>query len=258
MLIGAQVSSASWLEKALARGRELDADVIQIFTQSPRMWRSPSHPPEQLAAYKLAQAFEDKVQATFCHATYLINLASPTKELAELSSRALVENLVAATAIGASGVILHAGSHRGAGFADSVDLVAERLVESLDEATRKSNAATVCPLLLENTAGAGGTIGRSFEELASLLSAASNDKRLGVCIDTQHLFASGIRLSKQDRGGRGRLEVRRRARSRAAVLHPPQRLEGSTRCEPRPARESRRRRDRRDRPRLANQSSAAR
>lgn len=191
MLIGAHVASSGGLQKALERGRERNADVIQIFTQSPRMWRGPSHSSAQLAAYKTAQAVDDKVRATFCHATYLINLASPDSILAERSSDALVENLVAASAIGASGVILHVGSHLGAGLADAIGPVVGRLLRSLDEAEHRGDAA-ICPLLIENAAGAGGTIGRTFDELAELLEAAANDARLGFCLDTQHLFASGV------------------------------------------------------------------
>jgi len=191
VLIGAQVGSAGGPLKALARGRALNAEVIQIFTQSPRMWRSVSYAPEELAAYEQELAIDDQVRATFCHATYLVNLATRVEELAVLSQRTLLHNLVVATAIGSSGLVLHVGSHRGTGFADSVNLVAERMLDALDRAQRIS-ASTVCPLLLENTAGAGGTMGRTFEELAALLSAASNDERLGFCIDTQHLFASGI------------------------------------------------------------------
>ena len=98
MLIGAHVSSSGGLTKALERGHELGADVIQIFTQSPRMWRSPSHTPAELEAYRVAQQSDPSVRATFCHATYLINLASPDDALAERSRACLVANLVAASA----------------------------------------------------------------------------------------------------------------------------------------------------------------
>ena len=191
MLIGAHVKSSGGLASALLRGRELGADAIQIFTQSPRMWRGSSHSPEELAAYRAAQQAETQVRATFCHATYLINLASPDADLAERSRSCLVENLVTASAIAASGVIVHVGSHRGEGFERVVGAVARRLVSALDEAGVVLGAAT-CPLLLENAAGAGGTVGRTFDELAALIAAAGGDTRLGVCLDTQHLFASGV------------------------------------------------------------------
>jgi len=190
VLIGAHVSSSGGLQRALDRGRELGADVIQIFTQSPRTWRSPSHSAAEFDAYRAAQGVETQVRATFCHATYLINLASPDADLAERSRACLVENLVAAAAIGASGVIVHVGSHRGGGLAPAVEAVAARLRSALDEADDVPGSAS-CPLLLENAAGAGGTVGRTFDELAALLGAAEDDRRLGICLDTQHLFASG-------------------------------------------------------------------
>ncbi|MCU1495122.1 MAG: apurinic endonuclease Apn1 [Acidimicrobiaceae bacterium] len=194
MDIGAHVSSSGGLLKALDRGVSIGADVVQIFTQSPRMWRSPSHSAESLAAYRAAQAAHPSVHATYCHATYLINLAAADDELFARSRRSLVENLVAATAIGASGVVLHVGSHRGAGLEAVLAQVKGALISALDEAGRVLGD-TPCPLLLENAAGTGGTVGRSFAELAAIIDATGADPRLGVCLDTQHLFASGVDFS---------------------------------------------------------------
>jgi deoxyribonuclease-4 len=191
VLIGAHVSSSGGLAKALERGHELGADVIQIFTQSPRMWRSPSHTPSELEAYRVAQQSDQSVRATFCHATYLINLASPDDTLAERSRACLVENLVAASALGAAGVIVHVGSHLGGGFEQAADAVSARLTSALDEAAAALGASP-CPLLLENAAGAGGTVGRTFDEIGALIAATGGDHKLGMCLDTQHLFASGV------------------------------------------------------------------
>lgn len=189
MEIGAHVKSSGGLLTCLARGEELGCDVIQIFTQSPRMWRPSSHSPGALAAYREAQAAHPSITATFCHATYLINLAAAQEELLTKSASCLAENLTAATAIGAKGLVLHVGSHRGAGLEAVTGQIVATLVGALDEA-EASLGIPACPLLLENAAGAGGTVGRSFAELAVLLDAAG-DPRLGVCLDTQHLFASG-------------------------------------------------------------------
>lgn len=191
MLIGAHVRSSGGLETALRRGHDLGADVIQIFTQNPRRWRGPSRTPDELAVYRAAQRAEAQVLATYCHATYLINLASPEAELAERSRTCLVENLTAASTIGASGVIVHVGSHRGSGFAAVAGAIAARLSSALDEAEMILASAT-CPLLIENAAGAGGTVGRTFDELAALIAATGGDRRLRICLDTQHLFASGV------------------------------------------------------------------
>jgi deoxyribonuclease-4 len=131
------------------------------------------------------------VRATFCHASYLINLGSGDAALKERSFDALVDHLAVATGLGADGVVLHIGSHLGAGTDAVSDKIATALVGALDRATVLAGEPS-CRLVIENTAGAGGTIGRSFEEIATILEATGNDARLAVCVDTQHLFASGI------------------------------------------------------------------
>lgn len=196
MEIGAHVKASGGLLACLERGQAMGCDVIQLFTQSPRMWRAAAHDPATLAAYREAQAVHPTVRATFCHATYLVNLAAAQEELAEKSERCLTENLVTATAIGSAGLVLHVGSHRGAGLEAVRAQVVDALRRALDTAEDRSGSPA-CPLLLENAAGAGGTVGRSFDELAVLLDAA-DDARLGVCLDTQHLFASGVAFGTPD------------------------------------------------------------
>ncbi len=190
MEIGAHVKASGGLLTTLERGEALGCDVIQIFTQSPRMWRPASHDASALAAYRKALASGRRIRATFCHATYLVNLAAPQADLLDKSIRCLTENLATATAIGASGGVLHVGSHRGAGLDAVRDQVVGALHRALGDAEDAAGSPS-CPLLLENAAGAGGTVGRSFDELALLLEAA-DDPRLGMCLDTQHLFASGV------------------------------------------------------------------
>jgi deoxyribonuclease IV len=192
MRIGAHVRAGKGLVSALEHGEAIGADVVQIHTQSPRMWKPSQHSDEVLAAYRTAQAAHPSVTATFCHASYLINLASPDGQLAAKSRSCLTANLATADAMGAAGLVLHLGSHRGAGLDAVLPAVAEALVGSLDEAGVGPEG---CPILLENTAGAGDTVGRTFEELARVVDAAAGDQRLGVCLDTQHLWASGIPFS---------------------------------------------------------------
>jgi deoxyribonuclease IV len=189
MLIGAHVRAGKGLVPALQHGADIGADAVQIFTQSPRMWKPSQYSDEVLAAYRAAQLEHPSVSSTFCHATYLINLASPDPELAAKSRACLTANLSTADGMGADGLVLHIGSHRGSGFATALPAVAEALVGSLDEMDADPSG---CPILLENAAGAGDTVGRSFEELAQVIDAAGGDERLGVCLDTQHLWASGI------------------------------------------------------------------
>ena len=195
MLIGAHVRAGKGLVPALQHGADIGADSVQIFTQSPRMWKASQYSDEVLAAYREAQDEHPSVVSTFCHATYLINLASPDPELAVKSLTCLTANLSTADGMGAEGLVLHIGSHRGSGFESALPAVAEALVRALDEVDADIEG---CPILLENAAGAGDTVGRSFEELAQVIGAASGDERLGVCLDTQHLWASGIPFATVD------------------------------------------------------------
>jgi deoxyribonuclease-4 len=153
------------------------------------MWKPSQYGAEALNAYRSAQAQHPTVTSTFCHATYLINLASPDPELAAKSRACLQANLHAAEGLGADGLVLHLGSHRGQGFESALPAVADALIEALDSVMTMSRP---CPILLENTAGAGDTIGRSFDELRDVIDAAGGDERLGICLDTQHLWASGV------------------------------------------------------------------
>jgi deoxyribonuclease-4 len=189
MSIGAHVRAGGKLVPALDRGAEIGAEVIQVFTQSPRAWKPTQYSDEVLYDYRVAQERHPQVTETFCHATYLINLASDQPEVLERSRACLAANLAVATGMGASGLVLHVGSHKGRGFAECVPQVVDALLGVL--AAQPGEAA---PILLENAAGSGDTVGRSFDELATLLTAAGRDGRqaLGVCLDTQHLWASGI------------------------------------------------------------------
>jgi deoxyribonuclease-4 len=189
MRIGAHVRAGKGLVPALEKGADIGAEVVQIFTQSPRMWKPSQYGPEVLAAYREAQSEQSSVTSTFCHATYLINLASPDPELLAKSRTCLNANLATADGIGAEGLVLHIGSHRGSGFEASLPGIVSALREALDTVEPDPDS---CPILLENAAGAGDTVGRSFEELAEVIEAAGNDERLGVCLDTQHLWASGV------------------------------------------------------------------
>jgi deoxyribonuclease-4 len=192
MRIGAHVRAGKGLVPALERGAEIGAEVVQIFTQSPRMWKPSQYGPEVLSGYREAQAEHPSVVATFCHATYLINLASPDPELASKSRACLNSNLATAEGMGADGLVLHVGSHRGSGFEAALPAIVDALVEALDSVEA---APEPCPILLENAAGAGDTVGRSFDELAQVIDVAGGDERLGVCLDTQHLWASGVPFS---------------------------------------------------------------
>jgi len=183
-VIGAHVRAGKDLVPALDRANDIGADVVQIFTQSPRAWKPTQYSDEVLDGYQQAQKSHPRVTATFCHASYLINLATGDRELLEKSRSCLLANLRVATGLGARGLVLHIGSHRGAGLSSCLGQIAESLDNAIDL------VGTRCPILLENAAGAGGTVGRSFDELAQVLERCEH--AVGVCLDTQHLWASGV------------------------------------------------------------------
>jgi deoxyribonuclease-4 len=193
VLIGAHVRAGGRLVPALERGEEIGAEVVQIFTQSPRAWKPTQYGPGVLAGYRAAQEHHPAISATYCHATYLINLATADPDLLDRSRACLAANLSVARDIGAAGLVLHIGSHRGTGFATCVPQVAATLVEAIESVLGPGAVTSAgCPILLENAAGAGGTVGRSFEELAEVMARADAGEALGDCIDTQHLWASGV------------------------------------------------------------------
>jgi deoxyribonuclease IV len=190
MLIGAHVSPAGGPANAVERGVERHCRAIQIFNQSPRQWRPTVYDDEKVAAYK--EAFErSDVDALLIHAVYLLNCASEDKEIRKKSLDSLVASLRAGQALGAAAVVLHPGS---ALQSDAKGAI-ERASKTIGEALKRSEG---CTLHLENTAGAGGTLGRTFEELAALIEGAGGGKRLGACLDSCHLLASGYDIRTAD------------------------------------------------------------
>ena len=190
MLIGAHVSPAGGPANAVARGEERGCRAIQFFNQSPRAWRPRIYSEEEVAAYHEAIAGSDQVDAMLIHAVYLLNCASEDPEIRGKSLTALTSALDAGAALGAVGVVLHPGSALKDG--GSVEKAIERAGAVIREALEESAEGGI--LHLEDTAGAGGTLGRSFEELAALIEAAGGGKRIGICLDSCHLLASGYDL----------------------------------------------------------------
>ena len=183
MLIGAHVSPAGGLPKAVERGVERSCEAIQIFNQSPRMWKGRVYSEEEGAAFREALA-ASSVEAVVIHAIYLLNVASEDADMRRKSLQSLTASLRSGKAIGAAGVVLHPGSAKSGNTAAAIKRAATAIREALAESED-------CPLYLEDMAGTGGTIGRSFEELAELIEASGGDPRLGVCLDSCHLLASG-------------------------------------------------------------------
>ena len=150
MLFGAHVSSSGGIWQAIDRGEAIGCDAVQVFTQSPRMWRPTNHTPEAIVRFRERRE-EAGIESVVCHALYLVNLASPDPVIHGKSVAAMRASLEAAAAIGAEGVIFHVGSHLGAGFEAGLERVVPALQELLELTTDD------LWLLMENSAGAGGT-----------------------------------------------------------------------------------------------------
>ena len=159
MLLGGHCSGG--IKKALDNAHEYGMDAVQLFVQSPRAWRFPDHDPADLEAFR-ARRKELGIGAVTVHAIYLINLASPKDDFYEKSVTALSSTVDTACAIEADAVVFHVGSHLGAGFEAGL----ERVLPALAQALERCSDTTW--LLMENSAGAGGTIGRSIDELATI------------------------------------------------------------------------------------------
>jgi deoxyribonuclease-4 len=183
MLIGAHVSPAGSIARAIERGVERGCQAIQIFNQSPRMWRPTAYGEEDFQAFREARA-ESPIEAVLIHAVYLLNCASEDREIRDKTLTSLIQSLRIGQGIGAAGVVLHPGSAKKTDVGQAIARAGTLIKEALEETEG-------CALHLEDTAGAGGTLGRSFEELAELLDATGDSRRLGVCLDSCHLLASG-------------------------------------------------------------------
>jgi deoxyribonuclease-4 len=190
VLIGAHVSTAGGLHNAVSRGEELECDAIQIFHQSPRAWRPTNFGPGDFDAFNEAFA-ASRLRSTVIHAVYLINTATPDQTIREKSLSSLLHAVRLGDAIGADGVVLHAGSRK----KDPVDEAVARSGEVVREVLAETER---CPILFENTAGTQGPLGRDFDELAMLVDAAGGGERIGICIDCCHLFASGFEILTPD------------------------------------------------------------
>ncbi|HEY1286474.1 MAG TPA: deoxyribonuclease IV [Solirubrobacterales bacterium] len=187
MLIGAHVSTAGGLDRAIERGTELGCESIQIFNQSPRMWRPTRYGPDDFAAFREAMA-DSPIEAVVIHAVYLINCATKDREMRKKSLDSLTHALRTGDGIGAAGVVLHPGAQKGEPHGPSMKRAGRVIAAALRDSDR-------CPLLLEQTAGHKGLLGRDFDETAELIELAGGGHRLGLCLDSCHLFVQGYDIT---------------------------------------------------------------
>jgi deoxyribonuclease-4 len=191
MLVGAHVSTAGGLVQAHERAVERGCEAMQVFNQSPRQWRPTRWKPDDVAEF-LSLRKASPVRSVTIHAVYLINPATKDREMRKKSADSLIHALRMGDEIGADGVVLHPGSTVGEPHDEALPRVGEMLKHVLAESDS-------CRLLLENTAGAGNTLGRSFEELRELIDLAGGHRRIGLCLDSCHMLASGFDITTADR-----------------------------------------------------------
>jgi deoxyribonuclease IV len=183
--IGAHLSSSGGIHTAVDRAEAIGAESLQVFTQSPRAWRPTNHDPANFEKFRERRA-EVGLHGVLCHALYLCNLAAPDDAIYAKSVAAMRNTMEVAGGIGADAVVFHVGSHLGSGFEHGL----ERVLPAMEQVLELTTDETW--LLMENSAGAGGTIGRSIDELATIYERLDGHPRLGVCLDSCHLYVSGI------------------------------------------------------------------
>jgi deoxyribonuclease IV len=186
VLIGGHVSIAGGLANAVERGTDAGCDAIQIFHQSPRMWKPTNYSAANFEEFRAAFA-DSELESVVIHAVYLINCASKERETRSKSITSLTHALRVGDEIGADGVVLHAGARKGEPHGPSMKRAAKAIAKALADSDR-------APVLLENTAGTQGPLGRNFDELADLIDLLDGDRRVGVCLDSCHLLASGYEI----------------------------------------------------------------
>jgi deoxyribonuclease-4 len=186
--LGAHMSVAGGLPRAIERAVVHRCDALQIFTKNANQWRGRELPPEEVRAFR-AQVAAAKIHPVVSHASYLINLATTSQALRAQSMAAMGDELDRAEALGLLGVVVHPGCYTDGSEADGLSLVAESLSALLGERRRGTTM-----ILIEHTAGQGTALGCTFEQLASIIAKTGDHPRVGVCLDTCHLLASGYDL----------------------------------------------------------------
>jgi deoxyribonuclease IV len=185
-LLGAHMSIAGGLHNAFGRLREVNGQALQVFLKNQRQWRHPPLSEQDIRLFREEREGFGQIPPVAAHDTYLINLAAPDPSIAEKSVTAFAAELEACARLGIEYLVLHPGSHRGAGPATGI----ARFAENLDRACAMARAHSVT-VLIETTAGQGGSLGSSFEEIAEIMMKSGNGQPLGVCFDTCHAFAAG-------------------------------------------------------------------
>lgn len=190
MKLGLHIATLGNIMTTPQRAHAMGAETIQVFASNPRGWKPTLYTPEQGAQFQAACAAAG-ISPTWIHMIYLVSYGSPDEQLRQKSITAMTQMLKTADTLGVKGVVTHLGSHKGQGLEQALPRLAEALLQTLSESKDSL-------LVLENSAGAGGNIGNSLEELAVILDAAERHPRLAVCIDTAHALTSGYEIRTPD------------------------------------------------------------
>ena len=191
-LFGAHMSVAGGLPRAVARAVAHRCDALQIFAKNASQWRGRVLPPEEIREFR-AHVTRAGIEPVVSHASYLINLATASPGLRQQSLEAMGDEIDRAEALGLLGVVLHPGCYTTGCEADGLQRIADGLLELL-RARRRGRTM----ILLEHTAGQGTSLGATFEQLASMIAKMNDHPRVGVCLDTCHLLASGYDLTSPE------------------------------------------------------------
>ncbi len=189
---GAHLSIAGGIHKALVSAEDLGCDCLQVFVKNQQQWSAPPRDPGEIERWRRTWR-RSRLRPVVAHATYLINLASPDRDLWRRSVEAFAEEILRCAALRIGELVIHPGSHRGAGIAAGLD----RVVEAINRCCERT-ADTRVRVLLETTSGQGHSVGSRFEELGEILDRVALPRRLGVCLDTCHVFAAGYELRTSD------------------------------------------------------------
>ena len=193
MLIGAHVSTGGGLVRAIERAEDARCEAIQIFNQSPRMWKPTRYTDDDFAEFREAMD-RSRVEVVAIHMIYLINPAAKDREMRRKSLESLTHALRVGDGIGAMGVVVHPGALKD----DTRTNARKRAIRLIKEALARSER---CPIIYENTAGSPQLLGRDFDETAELIDKTGGPQRLGLCIDTCHLYATGYDIATREGTG---------------------------------------------------------
>ena len=190
--LGAHMSIAGGLPRAVDRAQASRCEALQIFTKSAGQWRARVLPPEEIALFR-RRVEESGIRPVVAHNSYLINVAAALKSLREQSIAALGEELDRAETLGLDGLVMHPGSYTSGTERDGLRLIADALARILEQRPKGRTR-----ILLEHTAGQGTNLGHRFEHLAEIITRLGGTRRVGVCLDTCHLLTAGYDLCTPD------------------------------------------------------------